>query len=925
VTHEVEHLYERARELPRDARAAFIDGACRGNAALRDELASLLEHADAAEQFFDRLGGAVRAAVPAIDRDTARQFASDDQSPTSSASLASSTSLSSSPSDVELHPDPMIGQTIGRYHVLALLGRGGMGNVYRAHDDQLDRDVALKFLPPHGLCESGAAERFLVEARAAAALVHPNVCTVHEIGRTDDGRPFIAMAHYEGETLKQRLSGGPLPPREAAVIARELASALGAAHARGIVHRDVKPGNVMLARDGLAKLLDFGLAQVGEASLSRTEGVTPGTIAYMSPEQARGDLLDHRSDLWSLGVVLYEMLVGERPFRGGRRAVLHALVHAPPEPLAASQPTMPPALACIVERLLQKAPEDRYPDAAAVEADLSAALRTPLEAVDVRHAGGAADVESTSRTADVVPSRSAPFISAPPRRTRRRVVAVAAAVGALAAAASLWNRIPPRATEAALVARSLVVMPFVDMSADTANRYFVDGLSEEITTALGRIGGLRVAARTSAFALRDRALDVRRIGDTLGVDAVLEGSVRRAGRRLRVTAKLADSRTGLALWANEYDREVSDVIAVQDEIARAIAEALELRLPSQPPAARAPKAMNFAAYDLYLRALQLRNSMSADAMRRATDLLDRATELQPDFAPAYGAKASVLAPRVYFRQLPMEQGVPLVRAAIARAFALDPNNGEAYVSLGLVQLFFEWDWAGAERSLRRAVELEPNDAHAWHQLGNYYRAMGRPDDAADARLRGLAIDPLNVRLRITLGEDYLFAGRLKESLAAFERAVQLDPVHPIMMGTGPMPPTGPARVYLAEGREADAVRDLLRVATLRGESAGDVAALSAAFQADGMQGFWRRWLVMQQQRAGASIDPMHVSMLYALAGNNPQALSWLERAYAERNPSLIFIRTDPAFVGLRTDPRYQRIEQAMRFPTPVSPGERPRR
>jgi TolB-like protein len=471
---------------------------------------------------------------------------------------------------------------------------------------------------------------------------------------------------------------------------------------------------------------------------------------------------------------------------------------------------------------------------------------------------------------------------------------------------------------ATLAARSLAVMPFVDMSADSANRYFVDGLSEEITTALGRIGGLRVAARTSAFALRDRALDVRRIGDTLGVDAVLEGSVRRAGRRLRVTAKLADTRTGLALWADEYDREVADVITVQDEIARAIAEALELRLPSQDGTPRVRQPTNLAAYDLYLRALQLRNSMSAEALRRATDLLDRAIELQPDFAPAYGAKASVLAPRVYFRQLPIEQGVPMVRAAIERAFALDPNNSEAHVALGLVQLFFEWDWAGAERSLRRAVEVDPNDAHAWHQLGNYLRAMGRPDEAAAARLRGLAVDPLNVRLRITLGEDYLFAGRLKESLAAFERAVQYDRLHPIMMGTGPMPPTGPARVYLAQGREAEAVQDLLRVATLRGESAGEVEALRAAFRAGGMRGFWRRWLVMQRRKAGASMDPMHVSMLHALAGDTAQALTWLERAYAERNPSLIFIRTDPAFAGLRTNPRYLRIEQAMRFPARVA-------
>lgn len=922
MTDELERLYERALELPRSARDAFVDESCGANAALREELRSLLAHSDAAERFFGRLGGAMRAAVPALDDEIAygRIVGGESAGPSASGLVSSLTSFTSSlsTSAATTDDDSLIGRSVRHYRILSLLGRGGMGTVYRAHDERLARDVALKFLPPHVAAEPGAAARFLAEARAAAALAHPNVCTVHEIGESDEGRSFIAMALYEGETLRERLRGGPLTPRDAATIARQLASALAAAHACGIVHRDVKPGNVMLARDGLARLLDFGLAQVGDAS--RAEGgATPGTIAYMSPEQASGGAIDHRSDLWSLGVVLHEMLSGTRPFRGSGRAVLQAIVHDPPASLDACDPAVPVELQRIVERLLRKAPDERYADAAGVESDLALALATPLAAPLAMHPDHA-----------MTDTATAPRIQTTRWMTRHRVgitvfviasviVSVIASVGAGVALRGRGSRVAGGATSARAVAapaaRSLAVLPFVGLSGDSTDRYFGDGLTDQITTELGQIEGLRVAGRGSAFALRDRGLDVRRIADTLGVDAVLEGSVRRAGSRARVTAQLVDARTGLNIWAAEYDREAASIIAVQDEIARAIADALELRIPSNGAHVRLRGETELAAYDLYLRALQLRNSMSADALQRATDLLDRAIELQPDFALAYAAKASVVAPRVYFRQIPRDRGVREVRAAIDRAFALDPQLGEAHVALGLVQLFFDRDWSGAERSLRRAIALNPNDPHAWHHLANYYRAMNRPTEAAAIAQRGLALDPLNARMRVTLAEDYLHAGRLDDALASFERAAQLDPLLPLILGFGPNPPMGASRVYLAQGRDADAVRDLLRVATLRGASAGEVDSLRGTFARSGMHAFWRRWLVMDRRQTGASIDPVRVAILSALAGDTAQALSSLERAYAEQNPGLIFMRAEPSFAALHALPRYRRIEEAMHFPS----------
>jgi serine/threonine-protein kinase len=649
----------------------------------------------------------------------------------------------------------------------------------------------------------------------------------------------------------------------------------------------------MLGRDGVTRLLDFGLARFSDASITGT-GSAPGTIAYMSPEQVNGAALDHRSDLWSLGVVMHEMLAARRPFEmGGERAIVLAIVRDGAPSLADVQPPVPPTLRRIVERLMRKVPDERYRDAAELEADLDAFIEGNPTATSSRSSGASRHT---------------------PRRVPRRVLiaAIVAGVIALATAFPLVSRWRG-AMLASPTARSLAVLPFVDLSGDTANRYFSDGLSEEIITRLGRIAGLRVAARSSAFALRDRSLDARQIGDTLGVDALLEGSVRRAGQRLRVSTRLVDAKSGLQLWADEYDREMSDVLTVQDEIAWAIANALALRMPAAIGGVARGR-IDPEAYDLYLRALALRSQLRPDAMRRAVELLDQAIERQPDFALAWAAKASIVAPLVFFGQLPARQGLPVVRAAVDRAFALDPQSGEAYTARGMLQRFWEWDWAGAGRTLRQATVLNPSDPHAWHHLANYLRAVNRPDEAAVARLHGLALDPLDARLRNSLGGDYLAAGRLAEARAAFERGAQLDPLHPLRLGLGPGAPHGVWDVLLAQGREADAVAELLHVAALRGATPDEVQALRAAFAATGMRGFWRRWLVMDVRQSNGQPDSLRVATLRALAGDSTGALDILERAFASQNPAMIYIRTEPAFAALRTHPRFVRVVEGMRFP-----------
>jgi serine/threonine-protein kinase len=399
------------------------------------------------------------------------------------------------------------------------------------------------------------------------------------------------------------------------------------------------------------------------------------------------------------------------------------------------------------------------------------------------------------------------------------------------------------------------------------------------------------------------------------VAAVLEGSVRKDGNALRVTAQLIDATTGYHIWSAEYDRELRDVFAVQDEIARAIAGALELRLASGGTGHAAQPQPQFAAYDLYLRGLYQRNTLNGDAMRLAIAYFDSAIAREPTFALAYAAKASVLAPLILFNHLPPEDGIRDMREATMRALALDSTIGEAHAALGIVRLFWDWEWDEAERALLRAVELNPNDAHAWHHLANHHRAVGRLEEAIAVRNRAVQLDPVNARTIIVLGSELLTAGHSDSALAVFRRGQQLDPSHTLFLGsTGPWLPTGAGEVFLWQGRDAEAVEQYLKVATLRGASSGTVDSLRQAFADSGSTGFWRRWLEMDIRQSGGNPDPLRIAKLWGRAGDTNRSLEWLERAYAERNPGLTFLQVDPAFASLRSHPRMQRILAEMKFP-----------
>lgn len=501
--------------------------------------------------------------------------------------------------------------------------------------------------------------------------------------------------------------------------------------------------------------------------------------------------------------------------------------------------------------------------------------------------------------------------SEPPRPDRRRWALVAIPLLAL----SLWfgTRLIGSENTAAPRTPSVGVLPFLNLSTDPEHVYFSDGLSEQVIAALSRIENLRVAARSSSFALRDRSLDVRTIGDTLGVETVLEGSVRRDGERLRVSARLSDAATGYQLWSEEYDRQLADIFVVQDEIARAIAGALELRLAGRPSPVRTPTP-GLVAYDHYLRGLYLRNSLSGEALRQAVVHFDRAIALEPEFALAHAAKASVIAPLIYFGELPLEPGVAELRAVTARALELDLELGETHAALGILKLFFEWDWDGAGKALRKAIALNLNDAHAYHHLANYLRAMGRYEEAVAARERSIELDPLNARTRFVMGADYLSTGRLEQAIEAFRRASQLDPVNPLALGFGPNLPSSVALVYLAEGRTDEAAEALLRVALLRNASPRELEEMRQAHAAGGMAGFWRAWEEMEIRQFFGAPNTLRITAIRAMMGDTARALDGLERAHLERNPGLIYLRADPAFASLRSHARFQAVVRGMRLP-----------
>ncbi len=768
------------------------------------------------------------------------------------------------------------GSRIGPYTIAARLGAGGMGEVFRAHDSRLGREIALKILPRGFAGDAERTRRFLQEAQSASALNHPNILIIHEIGE-GDGFRYLATELVVGVTLREIIARGPLPCADAVEVAAQISAALGAAHDAGVVHRDIKPENVMIRGDGLVKVLDFGLARRDDASLLDLQGetidprqtgpgVVLGTVAYMSPEQSRGRSVDGRTDLWSLGVVLYEMLAGRQPFEGDSSIdVLAAILHREPSPLTLVRDDLPAGLDAIAGRALAKQVARRYRTARELRDDL----------LDVAAGlGAAADL---GRFAS--PGAAAPALSA------RRA---SAAAGSAAR-------------------HSIAVLPFRNLSSDSGNDYFCDGLAEELLNALSKIDGLKVAARTSAFAFKGGRESISEIGRALGVTTVLEGSVRSSGSRMRIAVQLSNAADGFQVWSERYDRQMADIFDVQDEITLAVVDALKLRLFGEARAAALKRGTEDPeAHDHYLKGRFCWNQRTPESLRQAVEHYQRAIAADPGYALAYAGLAGAYVLFGWLSVAPPRESMPRARAAALRALELDESVAEAHAALGVYLSFYAWDQPASERALRRAVELNPGSATAHHWLGNIaLLALGRFDESLAEVRRAEELDPLSPGIASDTGVTLLYARRFEEAIAQFERTLAAAPEFYV------------ARYHLGQalhssGRPEAAVAEYerCRVAT---DDPWVTALLARSLARAGRraEAVSHRDALLAEAR-GRYVPNYALAIVHAALDEPDEALGWLERDLAERSLFPPFYAHDPVFDELRDDPRFGGLVERVR-------------
>jgi serine/threonine-protein kinase len=897
-------LYDEALEIDPESRADFLDRECGEDGELRREVESLLAAHDEVGDYFH------------------------------SPALEVAAGLVTKPQNLSL-----MGRSLSHYRVLRLIGAGGMGEVFLAEDRRLGRKVALKMLPKEFTEDQERVKRFEQEARAASALNHPNIVTIYEVGQID-GRHFIATEYIEGHTLRGRLSGGQVGVREAVEVATQMAQALAAAHEAGIVHRDIKPENVMVRRDGLVKVLDFGLAKLAEkprgsagpeatteVGVRSTPGLVMGTLSYMSPEQARGERLDHRTDIFSLGIVIYEMVAGQSPFAATSGAeTLAAILDREAKPLSQCAQDVPDELVVIVEKALRKKREDRYQTAEEIAIDLKSLKeelgvearlkRTQHGETDSgsarRQSGGQAAVATLEnlsvRTDDLATARtmsSAEYLIGEMKR-RKLWMAIAAAV--MIAVAALAYFFYPTSSGGAI--DSVAVLPFVNTGGDPNTEYLSDGISDSIINSLSQLPMLKVSSFNSVLRYKGKPVDAQAVGRELNVKAVLMGRLTQQGDSLAISTELVDVENNRRLWGEQYSRKLSDILVVQDEIARQISSGLRLRLSGEEKKQLSKQyTVNTEAYQLFILGNYYFRKQTKEAYEKSIEYFEQAIKIDPNYAMAYiGLCRSYhwMATRGFW---PTKESEQRVEWAALKALQLDDTLAEAHVRLG-GQKFNNFDWAGAEKELKRALELDPNSSEANSAYFQYLSGVGRVDEALLYAIRADELNPEAIPAGL-LPYAYFVARQYDKAIELYRKQIEKSPglahAH-ILLG----------EAYVAKGMVEEGVAMMQKGVALDADLAKTperwdrYPMLAYAYAVTGRRGEALKILDAQKRLAKQRyVSPLNFLIIYTGLGDKDRAFEWLEKGIEQRTRLIYRVKIRPMFDPLRSDPRYAELLRRM--------------
>jgi len=885
---EIDRIFAAALEREPARRAAFLAEACAGDEQLRAEVESLLAH-DVPESLVG--GPAVEEATRLLSTQHAR--------------------------------GPNL-TTIGPYKVVKLLGAGGMGKVYQAHDPRLNRQVAVKLLSHYSAAEEERIRRFRQEAFAASALNHPNILTIYEIGDFE-GQNFIATEFVDGVTLRARLGRRDLSFTVALEIAIQVASALSAAHDAGIVHRDIKPENVMIRADGVVKVLDFGIAKYTQADggeepdhlVETKPGSVMGTAPYMSPEQARGLLVDARSDIWSLGVMLYEMITGRLAFLGATvPETISLILQKEPAPLARYAQDAPAELERIISKALTKDREERYQTAKDLLIDLRNLKRKREVDAEIERTVAPEPLASTSSSESAPATASGEVAATAPANAehsassaeyivagikQHKLAATLALVVLIIVAVGLGAYLRARNTNVAI--DSIAVLPFQNSSTETDTEYLSDGLTESLLYRLSQLPNLKVSPTSSVFRYKGKEIDPVKVGQELGVSAVVLGRIVQRGDSLTISAELVDVRYNKLLWGEQYERKMSDLLATQREIAREIVENLKLKVSGEEPGLAKHYTENNEAYQLYLKGRFYWNKRTGEAIKKSIEYFNQAIEKDPGFALAYAGLADcyVVPPN----RLPPREAMPKAKAAAMRALELDETLAEAHTSLGRVFAIYDWDWPAAEKEYKRAIELNPRYAivHQWY--GGYFQAMGNRKQAIAERKLAQELDPLSPIVNFELGLAIYYTRDYDQAIEQFHRTLELEPNFP------PAQQFLPA-AYEQKGMYGDAIAEFKKAIPLLGGSEWSLTrgGLGHVYAVTGKKSEALALIdELKQLSTRGYVPSTSIALIYAGLGEKDQALAWLEKGYEEHSFQLQWLNLEPRWDSLRSDPRFTNLMQ----------------